>query len=78
VHVPPTALAAIARALGLLVGDVVLTADEIRGLTDGLLVSRAEPCGRVAFSQWLDSHGDALGRRYANELERHFRAATTG
>lgn len=72
-HVPPTAFAAIARALGLLVGDVVLTADEIRGLTDGLLVSRAEPCGR-----WLDSHGDALGRRYANELERHFRAATTG
>jgi nucleoside-diphosphate-sugar epimerase len=36
-HAPPAAMAALARALGLVLRDVVLTADEIRGLTAGLL-----------------------------------------
>src|SRR5947209_2514119 len=36
-HVPPVAMAALGHALGLVVRDVVLTTDEIRGLTAGLL-----------------------------------------
>jgi NADH dehydrogenase len=72
-HVPSPAMAALARALGLLVHDVVLTADEIRGLTAGLLVSHQPALGSVSFVEWLNEHAPTLGRRYLNELDRHFR-----
>jgi uncharacterized protein YbjT (DUF2867 family) len=72
VHLPPAAMKAVARALGLLLGDVVLTADEISGLTSGLLASAEPPLGRIAFTEWLREHGSSIGRSYANELERHF------
>jgi uncharacterized protein YbjT (DUF2867 family) len=71
-QLPPTLMAVVGRALGLLVGDVVLTPDEIRGLMAGLLVSHEPPLGQIAFSQWLSEHGSSIGRSYANELERHF------
>ncbi|MEA2212060.1 MAG: hypothetical protein QOF83_2008 [Solirubrobacteraceae bacterium] len=71
-RIPPAMMAAAARALGLLVGDVVLTADEIRGLMAGLLVSHEPPLGQIAFSQWLNEHATSVGRTYANELHRHF------
>ena len=51
----------------------MLTRDEISGLTSGLLVSHDPPLGKLAFSAWLDQHADEIGRRYANELERHSR-----
>jgi NADH dehydrogenase len=74
-HLPHAAMTIVARALGLLVGDVVLTADEISGLTSGLLVSHEPALGEVAFSRWLADHRQTLGRSYANELSRHFAAA---
>jgi uncharacterized protein YbjT (DUF2867 family) len=73
VHAPPAAMAALARALGLVLRDVVLTPDEIRGLTSGLLVSHQPALGRVSFIEWLKENGPTLGRAYANELDRHFR-----
>jgi uncharacterized protein YbjT (DUF2867 family) len=72
VHMPPSLMTATARVLGLFVGDVVLTADEIKGLMAGLLVSHDPPLGQIAFSQWLDEHRTSVGRTYANELDRHF------
>jgi NADH dehydrogenase len=75
-HLPHAAMAIVARALGLLVGDVVLTADEISGLTSGLLVSPQPALGEIAFSRWLAEHRQTIGRSYANELSRHF--ASTG
>lgn len=72
-HAPPGAMAALARALGLVVRDVVLTADEIRGLTSGLLVSHQPALGQISFIEWLSESGPTLGRAYANELDRHFR-----
>jgi nucleoside-diphosphate-sugar epimerase len=69
---PAPAMAAAARALGLVVRDVVLTADEISGLTAGLLVSHQPPLGRIAFTEWLREHSRSTGRSYANELRRHF------
>ena len=72
-HAPPTAMAALARALGLVVRDVVLTADEIRGLTSGLLVSHQPALGHISFIEWLNENGSTLGAAYANELDRHFR-----
>jgi NADH dehydrogenase len=72
IHIPPSLMAAAARALGLFVRDVVLTPDEIRGLMAGLLVSHNPPLGRIAFSQWLDENRTSVGRSYANELHRHY------
>lgn len=72
IHLPPGLMAVAASALGLLVGDVVLTAEEISGLMAGLLVSHAPSRGRIAFGQWLDEHRTSVGRSYANELHRHF------
>jgi uncharacterized protein YbjT (DUF2867 family) len=72
VHTPAPVMAATARALGVLVRDVVLTPDEIKGLMAGLLVSREPPLGQIAFSDWLDEHNASVGRAYANELQRHF------
>ena len=72
-HAPPAAMAALARALGLLVRDVVLTPAEIRGLTSGLLVSHQPALGQISFLEWLEENGATLGSAYANELDRHFR-----
>jgi uncharacterized protein YbjT (DUF2867 family) len=77
IHIPPSLMAAAARGLGLLVRDVVLTPDEIRGLMAGLLVSHDPSLGRIAFSQWLDEHKTSVGRSYANELHRHFATNVT-
>lgn len=71
-HLSPAVISAAARALSLLVHDVVLTTDEISGLTAGLLVSHDPPLGRIAFSEWLDENSRSIGRSYANELQRHF------
>jgi len=72
-HAPPVGMAAAARALGFVVRDVVLTADEIRGLIAGLLVSDQPALGHISFIEWLEENGATLGRAYANELNRHFR-----
>jgi uncharacterized protein YbjT (DUF2867 family) len=76
-RIPPALMAAAARALGFLVGDVVVTGDEIRGLMAGLLVSHEPPLGQIAFSRWLDEHATSVGRAYANELQRHFATTST-
>jgi len=72
-HASPAAMAAIARALGFVVRDVVLTADEIRALTSGLLSSHQHALGHISFIEWVNENGPTLGRGYANELDRHFR-----
>jgi NADH dehydrogenase len=74
ISLPPVLMAAAARAFGLLVGDVVLTPDEITGLSSGLLISHDPPRGLIAFSHWLDQHATSVGSSYANELHRHFDA----
>jgi uncharacterized protein YbjT (DUF2867 family) len=62
-----------ARLLGLLVRDVVLTADEIRELTSSLLTSHQPPLGTIRVSDWVREHADALGRSWASELSRNYR-----
>ena len=59
-HASPVAMAALARALGLVVRDVVLTADEIRGLAAGLLVSHQPALGQISFMEWLDENQSTL------------------
>ena len=77
IHVPPRVMSVASRGLGALVRDVVLTPEEIRGLTGGLLVSHDPPLGQISFRDWLQKGGATIGRSYANELERHFRPPAT-
>jgi uncharacterized protein YbjT (DUF2867 family) len=60
-------------AIGWVLGDIVLTGDELEGLMQEKLTSDQPPNGATAFSDWLAEHADQLGRRYHSELERHFR-----
>jgi uncharacterized protein YbjT (DUF2867 family) len=62
------------KYLGNAVGDVVLTEDEVKGLTANLLVSKEEPKGHVKLSEWLAEHGETVGKEYHSELARHYRA----
>ena len=72
VHVPP-ALALVATWLtGKLVGDVVLTPDEVKGLEANLLVSKGEPTASTRLSEWISANAGWLGTRYFSEVKKHF------
>jgi NADH dehydrogenase len=71
---PPWLALMAARALGWALGDVVLTRDEVDGLMANLLVSERPPAGQIRFSEWVRANAATLGRRYASEIGRHYRA----
>lgn len=73
VHLPPTLGLLLGHLIGLVVGDVVLTKDELKGLMDNLLYSEQSPNGETLFSEWLSSNKNSVGRTYSSELKRHFR-----
>ncbi len=70
VSVPPLLAYLGGRIVGLLVRDVVLTRDEIRGLMEGRLCVDAPPLGPTRLTEWLALHAKALGRHYTSEMER--------
>jgi NADH dehydrogenase len=74
VPVPAPLVLASSRVLGAILRDVLLTPEEYRSMAEGLADSDAEATGSVRLSEWLAAHGPGLGRRYANELDLHFRA----
>jgi NADH dehydrogenase len=72
VHLPARAALELSRIIGALVGDVVLTRDEIAGLSADLLVSAGAPTGWTRLPDWLAANRQTVGRHYASELKRHF------
>jgi NADH dehydrogenase len=72
VKVPPEVALFGARVLGIALGDVVLTRDEVDGLMAGLLVSEAAPTGEMRFSSWLSANASKVGLHYASEVGRHY------
>ncbi|HYM53339.1 MAG TPA: NAD(P)H-binding protein [Candidatus Dormibacteraeota bacterium] len=73
VHLPVGAALAAASVLGLLVRDVVLTRDEVTELRSRQMVSALPPTGQIRLDDWLAENVDVLGRRWASELNRHYR-----
>ncbi len=75
VHASPALTMLGAKLMGALVRDIVLSRDEIEGLTGDLLVSKSgePPPGKTRLSDWLDENAARLGVRYASELDRHYR-----
>lgn len=71
-QVPPWVLLTASRLLGPVVRDVVLTRDEVKGLTANLLVSKEAPTAFTRFTDWLSANGSQLGVKWASELRRHY------
>jgi NADH dehydrogenase len=70
VSVPPQLGYAAGWLLGKLLGDVLITRDEIEGLMQDRLATDSEPTGGTKLSAWAGEHAATLGRRYATELGR--------
>lgn len=70
VSLPPALGYAIGWLTGKLLGDVLITRDEIAGLMADLLVTNAAPAGVTKLSAWARENAGTLGVRYASELAR--------
>jgi len=58
------------RVLGWMVGDVINTRDEVRGLMQEKLYVRSPPLGTTKLSDWVRASREDIGCRYASELQR--------
>jgi NADH dehydrogenase len=70
IGIPPLVAYLASKPIGWMVGDIMLTRDEIRGLMDNLLYVDAPPAGETKLSRWVQEHVAELGIRYASELAR--------
>lgn len=70
--VPPSFGLTVGRVFSGVLGDVVITKDEISGLMAGLLVSSDPPTCHTKFSEWLRNNKNHLGLTYRSELRRHY------
>ena len=69
--IPPALGYLASRVIGLFMGDIFVTREEIKGLMADLLhVQGATPTGTTRLSEWVKEHADTLGTRYASELAR--------
>lgn len=75
VRVPASMGLMASKVLGPLVGDVVLTREEIAGLMAGLLATDAPPTGTTRLTEWARKHATTLGTRYASEVGRRIERA---
>ena len=56
--------------IGRLMGDVMVTREEIEGLMADLLYTTSPPAGETKLTDWARAHANDLGRYYASELAR--------
>jgi NADH dehydrogenase len=70
VSVPPWLGYWSCRCIGLLVRDVVITRQEIRGLMENRLCVDAPSLGTTKLTQWITQNRDTLGRHYTSEMAR--------
>jgi NADH dehydrogenase len=71
-RVSPRAALGMLRVIGPIVGDVILTREEIEGLMANLLVSNQPATGGTRFTEWVARNSAVLGNRYACEIRRHY------
>lgn len=56
--------------IGNLMGDIMITRDEITGLMQDLLYTKSPPAGKTRLTDWAKEHSSTLGIHYASELRR--------
>ncbi len=72
-HVNPGLAFFMAKLIEPLVGDVLITRNEVTGLMADLLISQAPPTGHTHLGDWLEQNANIVGKHYASELGRHYR-----
>ncbi len=73
VHVRPKLALFLAKLIGYMVRDLVITRDEIEGLMSNLLISEGKPTAPTRLSEWLAQNANKVGIRYISGLERRYR-----
>lgn len=68
--VPPSIAYIVAKIIGKMLNDVILTRDEIEGLMAGLLYVDSPPTGKTRLTDWMREHVESLGKQYSSELAR--------
>lgn len=71
IQLSPGVVRGLAKLLGIVVRDTLLTEEELDGLTAGLVATEGQATGSVAFTEWVRDRGSEIGRRYASDLQRH-------
>ena len=56
--------------MGKMLGDVIITWDEIEGLMADLLYTDSPPVGKTKLTDWARENASTLGIKYASELAR--------
>jgi NADH dehydrogenase len=69
---PPRLALLAAQFLSLFVKDVMLTPEEVDGLTANLLVSKEPPRCKTSLRDWLRQNKETVGAKYASEILRHY------
>lgn len=73
VHLRPGHAFFLSRLVGYMVGDVVLTRDEVEGLMADLLVSGGPPTAKTRLSDWLEQNAGTVGTQYfPSGLKRYY------
>lgn len=67
---PPALGYAAGWVIGKLVGDVMITREEIGGLMANLLYVDSPPAGQIKLTDWAREHASTLGLHYTSELAR--------
>ena len=62
----------VSKILGFVLHDRLLTVDEIYSLKDNLLFTHSPSIGKKSFKKWLNANKVNLGRKWANEVKRHY------
>ncbi len=72
VHLPMPVAYVSTLLAGWLVGDVVLTWEEYKGLMGNLLAPEGPSSGETRLSHWLAANWEHIGTKYASEVARHY------
>jgi uncharacterized protein YbjT (DUF2867 family) len=72
VRVPAVVALAAAAGIGALVGDVLVTREELDGLMSELVTTDGPATGTRRLSDWLLANAQTVGTRYASEVARHY------
>jgi hypothetical protein len=72
-HVSPGLSFFLSNIMGKFLGDVILTRNEVIGLMENRLVTDSPPTGETKLTDWIMENKATLGKKYANELTRHFK-----
>lgn len=70
ISIPPTIGCIVGSMIGKIVGDVLITREEIEGLMTGLLYVDSPSVGKTKLADWAKEHAESLGKHYASELAR--------